>query len=401
MHNNRILRLFSLWVSYLASYKKNKKKNIWVFGEWLGNRCGDSCTYFANYVAEKAKEIKLYWVCDNNVDTSMLNNNIIIIKRGSDEAEKVLEKAGAIFLNQNFLDVSLSSFNKYGKAISINFWHGFPWKKIGHDAYKKDGYIFRLYCKLLDPVEKSTKYITFSDIYSEKLKTAFGVKKKQLINAGLPRNSIFYSGIELNKCKEKICNRIFTICPWLELDKVKIISYMPTFRDQGDACTNLNSYFDMDFHNFLRNNNIVIIQKAHFADTNADSLIDNSRTNIVTINDINAATLMGASDVLISDYSSCVFDYLLLDRPIIHFVYDYEKFKTTDRGVYFDIEDIHCGTVVTDKELLQEEIIRAINGKDSMAELRKKRREELLTYDNADSCEQIYNEVCRILKIDV
>ncbi len=396
---NRIVRLCKGWVNYLISFKQHRNSLIWVFGEWFGNRCGDNCTYFANYVADKSEKLKLYWICHRKTDISLLSPKIKIVEIGTKEAERVLNNAGAIFLNQNFLDVSLNPFNRYGGAISVNFWHGFPWKKIGHDAYKNGGRLFRFYCKLLNPIEKSKKYITISELYSQKIKTAFGVKKKQLIKSGLPRNSVFYLEDEIIRCRDAICKKVLGICPWVEVDKVKIISYMPTFRDAGDVCVDLNRYFDDDFLDFLRINNIVIIQKAHFADINIGSVSVDNKTNVINFNDINATTLMCASDILISDYSSCIFDFLLLNRPIIHFTYDYEKYRTKDRGVYFDIEEIKCGVVVSNKISLQTVIRDIIAGNDSMVEIRKKRRKELLTFEKIDSCEHIYNEICNLLGI--
>ena len=51
---------------------------------------------------------------------------------------------------------------------------------------------------------------------------------------------------------------------------------------------------------------------------------------------------MAASDILVTDYSSCFFDFLILDRPIIHFLYDYDYYKEKDRGLYYEKEGVIC-----------------------------------------------------------
>ena len=395
MSDNRIVRLCASWHNYLWSYRSRKDPYVWVFGEWFGQRCGDNCTYFANYVVSVTDNIQIYWVCNKDADTSILDKRIVVLDKGSKEADEILKKAGAIFLNQNFLDVGTTPFNHYGKALSINFWHGFPWKKIGHDGYKNDGLIFRLYCKLIDPVEKTKKYITISDIYSEKIKSAFGVKSRQFIKSGYPRNSILHDDNKRIESRERLIRIIKESHPKLNTEGLRIISYMPTFRDKGDSSNDLKFLLDDDFVQKLRDDNVVIIQKAHFVDIERDKNNQNdvAISNILSINNINAAVLLAGSDVLISDYSSCIFDFLITDRPIIHYIYDYENYRDKDRGVYFSIDEISCGIVAYTKKELQRAIIHSLEKPDEMRELRERRRKLLMQYENSTSCEELYKYV--------
>ena len=52
---------------------------------------------------------------------------------------------------------------------------------------------------------------------------------------------------------------------------------------------------------------------------------------------------LAAADMLITDYSSCFFDYLITNRPIIHYLYDYDYYVKEDRGVYYDVMDVVAG----------------------------------------------------------
>ena len=56
------------------------------------------------------------------------------------------------------------------------------------------------------------------------------------------------------------------------------------------------------------------------------------------------------SDVLITDYSSVMFDYSNLNRPIIFFTYDIEQYRDSLRGFYFDFEEEAPGPLVTNTE---------------------------------------------------
>ena len=53
--------------------------------------------------------------------------------------------------------------------------------------------------------------------------------------------------------------------------------------------------------------------------------------------------LMIISDILISDYSSIFFDFSIMEKPMLHFTYDYEKYSS-NRGMYFDIRDLINGS---------------------------------------------------------
>ena len=61
-----------------------------------------------------------------------------------------------------------------------------------------------------------------------------------------------------------------------------------------------------------------------------------------------------ASDLLITDYSSVFFDYAILNRPVIFFMYDLENYRDQLRGFYIDIEKDAPGPIVqTESELFQ------------------------------------------------
>jgi CDP-glycerol glycerophosphotransferase len=107
---------------------------------------------------------------------------------------------------------------------------------------------------------------------------------------------------------------------------------------------------------------------------------------------------MAVSDMLITDYSSCFFDYLILDRPIIHYLYDYEYYENEDRGLYYRWQEVVGGDVAFDKDKLVELI--KINMDNPMKEhnLRREKREKYMTYENEDSSEIIYQEIISLLK---
>jgi len=73
-------------------------------------------------------------------------------------------------------------------------------------------------------------------------------------------------------------------------------------------------------------------------------------------NDIDIQHMLLDCDILLTDYSSVYFDFLLLDRPIIYLPYDFEEYKNARGFLYDDFDNITCG----DKVFTQKEFIESI-----------------------------------------
>ena len=80
------------------------------------------------------------------------------------------------------------------------------------------------------------------------------------------------------------------------------------------------------------------------------------------------------SDVLITDYSSIFFDYLLLDRPIIHFAADLDSYRFRDRGFSYRFEDVRCGPVCSNLSSLMGQLARLEEGDKEYAQTRARVR---------------------------
>ena len=76
--------------------------------------------------------------------------------------------------------------------------------------------------------------------------------------------------------------------------------------------------------------------------------------------------LLMITDVLITDYSSVIFDYALLDKPVVYFTYDLELYEN-DRGLYYDFKDYVYGSVSKNSK----ELVKAIKDGKMMNDKRK------------------------------
>ncbi|OUM90035.1 CDP-glycerol glycerophosphotransferase family protein [Parageobacillus thermoglucosidasius] len=219
------------------------------------------------------------------------------------------------------------------ETIFINTWHALgAFKKFGLDSAKTKEEINRF--------KKEGENISYLLVSSSKLKDiyskALNVPKERIVSIGIPRTDPLFSDDYQGTIKEQFIKK------YPILKGKKIILYAPTFRDHEKENFNLklnlremkaalgdNYILLMKLHPIIRNNYKLSAEISNF-------VIDAGRENI---ND-----LMIISDVLITDYSSLIFEYSLLKKPIIFYAYDYEEY-VSKRGFYFEFKDFVPGPI--------------------------------------------------------
>lgn len=207
---------------------------------------------------------------------------------------------------------------KKKKCKYLNTWHGVAFNCIGNAAGGRNDYDFShidLFCYE-------------SDYQKQIFKRDFKVREDALIPTGLPRNDQLYSVTqqEIIEFKKKL---------GLPLDK-KIILYAPTWRDSLDKGSSYSLKPPMDIKKWEQElkNNYVLLLRTHAYTTDLLGVEFNdfcqNFSDYPYIND-----LFKIADILISDYSACIADFSILERPIICFAYDYDEYKAA-RGLYID-----------------------------------------------------------------
>lgn len=258
-------------------------------------------------------------------------------------------------------------FKKKG-TIHLNTWHGIPIKTIGNRAPGPGNYDW-----------SNTDFICHSNELEKNIYIRdFKANEKSLIASGLPRNDKLYNvsdNLVLN-LKEKMN---------IDMNK-KIILYAPTWRekiDSGSANTVKDPIDWKKWEKELSNDYIVLLRTHPITTKLMDIEFNDFVMDFSDYSDIN--DLYSIADVLISDYSSSIYDYSILERPIICFAYDYKEYKKT-RGLYVDLEEEMPSGVFYNEE----DVIKHLNNmnyqKESLAskELKVKR----VTYggDATDIC---------------
>lgn len=203
---------------------------------------------------------------------------------------------------------------KRKKCIYLNTWHGIPIKTVGNMAEGRKDYDF----SYID-------YFCISGDYEIELyRRAFNVQPHQIIKTGLPRNDALYRTTkeEVNEIKRKL---------GLPLNK-KIILYAPTWRDSKDGGKSycIRPPMDMAKWEEKLGKDYILLFRTH-PYTNKLLGVDFNGFVRDYVNYPNINDLMKVADILISDYSATIFDFSILERPIISFAYDCDEYAN-ERG---------------------------------------------------------------------
>lgn len=389
----QLLLLPVYWLSFLVP--RNKK--IWLFGSTFGRRFADNPRYLYLYVSQHKEELKLrpIWISHNENVVRMLNNEGYEAYMYHSLKGIWFALRGKVYLFDNYSkDIN---FWQSGGALKINLWHGIPLKKIQHDnVFDKFRHPKNFWGKIKNfprniSDEKPSHYVLTT---SENLRYIFSsaFKTENVLVAGYPRNEILISNNIKNVYSHEEKADRQKIFDFLDNNvneqSKRMVFYMPTFR-QSEILFFEN--FDRDdFQMFLEENNILFCIKLHPKSKLNEEFRNIQSKNIMVINkDADPYVFLKMADVLITDYSSIYFDYLLLDRPIIFFAYDLKEYLSDSREMYFDYDEFTPGEKVWDYQGLKNSIVKIIenNGdyQNRYSDFRKKIRKKVFEESNLNS----------------
>lgn len=246
----------------------------------------------------------------------------------------------------------------------IETWHGTPLKRLGCDIEVDSNSVNtkeEIHDRYRQRVRQMTHFLSPSDFYTEKLTSAFDLKgagsQVQMIQQGYPRNDFLtrYTPEDVKRIKESL---------GVPLDK-KVILYAPTFRDNQklDRAYTYSFTLEMDFDHLLQTlgeEYVILFRPHYFVASRFDfQKYEGKVYDVSKVDDINEMYVI--SDMLITDYSSVFFDYAILKRPILLFMYDLELYQGQLRDFYIDLKELPFPIVRTQQQL-EEAILDQFGG---------------------------------------
>ncbi|MCP8617482.1 CDP-glycerol glycerophosphotransferase family protein [Salirhabdus salicampi] len=316
-----------------------------VFESNIGKHYGDSPKYIYEEMVKRNLDYKIVWVCNKKV--RFHDPNTKRIKRLSPSYFYYLARAKYWVNNQNF-----PTYLKRRRGTTyLQTWHGTPLKKMLFDMKnvkgRSEGYIERVY-----NATKTWDYLISPSPYaSSAFKSAFKYEG-HILELGYPRNDIFYLDDEK---QQDIADKVKQTLN-IPKDK-KVILYAPTFRDHETTGANKFTFqlqLDLDAMQERLGDEYVLLLRMHIAISQKLRIPAEHQQfvkNVSNYPDIQELFLL--SDILITDYSSVMFDFANSMRPILFFTYDFEMYRDDIRGFYMDFEQEAPGPLLkTTEELI-------------------------------------------------
>lgn len=319
-------------------FKDKIDEKLIILGAYGGGAFVDNTKYLFKFLVKKT-DYKVIWVTKfNEVASEIRNLGGKVIPFWNINTMRLLRHAKYIFMTHGFIDVMTIEFSP--KTTVFLTWHGTPIKKINTSVensyrYRKWNRIFRL--KLREDEYIDYLLTAAEGNYEHKiLSSAFKLLPRKIVTLGYPRNDILFNRKEnfINDIKKRY---------EIPLKINRIFIYAPTWRE------NLTFKFPLSknelniLNNLLINTKSLLLIKAHMFEQKIDF---ESYKNIKLVGKkSDLQELLVISDVLITDYSSVMIDYLLTMKPILLFTYDLEDY-IRERGFYYHFQDIAPGPLL-------------------------------------------------------
>jgi len=361
-----------------------REKKLWVFGAWFGQKYSDNSRALYEYMLEYQHEYKIVWITRNKkVYIKLINERKPVLLANSIKGMIICLRASIGIMGSNVNDLNPYFINGIKQVFVF---HGMPLKKIGYDdniCIKKVSFLNKYIYKLLMPYYNFSidMTITSSDFFIPFLKTAFNLQINNILKTGLPRCDTFFL-----KKSELIIDKIRKKFP-----ECKIIFYMPTFRTGTIDGTVFNPFnFDENiFFKKLEEGNFIFIYKAHYIDESIKINFNNDRFIHITDNDFDVLYLLLKDiDILMTDYSSVYFDFLVTKKPVILAPFDYEEYLKTSREHYFDYFSNIQGNIIKTWEdfyhLLEE---------NNFINISRELIDKYCQYNDGNSCKKLFEQL--------
>lgn len=336
----KFLAYIACYIFYPFSYLFPRTDKILIYGSYRGAFC-DNAKYLFLYANEHLKSRRSIWITTSR-------KTVERVRSLGYEAYLVTSPKGLYyalrgkywFVNTNTADIL---FCLSGGAKVVNLWHGVPMKAIEFGITEGDlakRYQDREFWEVFyHPAcfRRPDYMVSTTDFFDEVFSRCFRIRKDQCLQVGCPRNRMLQIPLEevqqfIDTYEEKSTQQLITQLQSYD----KVFVYMPTWRDsQRDWFA---GGIDLEsFNECLRKKNAFALMKPHF-NTIVDTSVAYSNLKFID-NKFDMYCILPFTDVLITDYSSVLYDYILMpEKKVILFHYDYEEYVQS-REFLFPIED--------------------------------------------------------------
>lgn len=387
---------------FFLSFIVPKKKNTYLLGAGDGLSFKGNPKYLYLHILQKRNDLLPVWITESNaVYNELLGKKVPVVHKYSINGFFAILRSRYLVIEIMTKDIMYTRFSGLGRFVYIQTFHGMPLKKIANDANQDLKGIGRVQFFGIEVIE-----IVISK-FKAWLKVIFLYRRYDIITASCPECKEIFQNAFLNNNVEVLGFARNDVLYREELREknfknklsatgyIKIISYVPTFRDIDTGKKPFSPLGLQKLNTYLERNKFLLLVKKHPYDTTLT--ISGEFANIcdVSLEADDIMQLLAVTDILITDYSSVFFDFILTGKPVIYYSYDYLEYLDTCRNMYFDFSDILPGPFAE----TEDELLNLIVGIDKWFKEKKYVEKYLALNDrfnsfrDGNSCERLLNYI--------
>lgn len=321
-----------IWCAFRIIPIDNRKILV---SNFYGRGYGDSPKYIVEYLLTRKKDIKIVWVVNNvNEAKSLpLDVDFCVI----DSVKHIYHLSTAKVWIDN---CRKPVFFKRKNQKYLQTWHGFALKRIEADV--KDNLGIKYVNAAIKDSQNIDLIVSDSKFMTNIYKNSFWYNG-DIVDWGSPKNDIIFENTDL---KEKI-NSCFNLKP-----ETKTVLYAPTFRADGSIEAYSVDYLRLKQACEKRfDGEYAVLVRFHPNVVEKTKILNYDEKNIVNASYYpDMQELLAGCDIVISDYSSLMFDFVLSFKPCFQFATDIEDYKK-DRNFYFEIDKLPFSLSKSNDEL--------------------------------------------------
>ncbi|WP_062431463.1 bifunctional glycosyltransferase/CDP-glycerol:glycerophosphate glycerophosphotransferase [Herbidospora daliensis] len=314
-------------------FKRSPIRETVVFDAYGGRLA--SCNPRAIFEEMRSRDLPLEYVWVTRDGSFETPEDSRVVLHGSKEHEHALATARYLVGNRT----QPNWYTKPPGQTYLQTWHGTPLKKLGHDLRDLPFRRTELLDWMARDVPQWDLLISPNPFSTPIMRRAFGYRGV-VLSTGYPRNDLLFADRS-----EAIKRRL-----GVPAGK-KVVLYAPTWRDDlhRGKKRRLSMELDLARMRFALKDHVVLVRAHHL-------ITDRPKIKAPAI-DVTGypeiADLYLAADVLVTDYSSAMFDFACTGKPMVFFTYDLERYRDTLRGFYFDFTAEAPGplTMTTDETI--------------------------------------------------
>ncbi|MEW1610396.1 MULTISPECIES: CDP-glycerol glycerophosphotransferase family protein [unclassified Streptomyces] len=353
-----------------------------VFESHMGRCYGDSPRAVYEEIRRQGLKLRPTWSYDTS--PAGFPGDARLVRRWSWRYLWALARAEYWVDNQGFPQ----HLRKPARTTYLQTWHGSAYKRMGFDETRVRLQNAPQRERLQQAVHRFDHFLVRSEHDVTTLARAYRLPEDRLLRTGYPRNDALIAERTRTEAEGLLPRPPLAGALGID-DHKKTVLYAPTFRGGPAGGKQARRRLLLDVREFAERfgDTYTLLVRAHYLEAARlpvcppGTVIDVSRHHDVS-------EILTLADVLVTDYSSIMFDFALLDRPVVLYAPDLDTYAA-ERGSYFDLREKAPGPVTATQEELFAELAELKRSDTRHTPQRDAFAAEFGPYDRGDAARQV------------